>query len=167
MQVIGWGGGKRGQVSRAQWFLGVWQSRERRRAQWLCWNCCIHKLPLGDAESSLTWTTPFVNSPTRHPTSCMSKSRARWRFLSMRRHSDPWATAEKHFSVNASEVVLTWLPLLNTDDKLLLEHKRKYIDSFYLPFVATVILAIHKLLRYRLSLRKLSACEIVSICIYK
>lgn len=46
----------------AQRLLGVWQSRERRRAQWVCWNYCIRKLPLGEAESSLAQTGLFVNS---------------------------------------------------------------------------------------------------------
>lgn len=73
MQVIGRGGGKRGQVFGAQWLLWVWQSRERRRAQLVCWNCCIHKLPLGEAESSLTWTASFVKSH-RYQTSYLSKS---------------------------------------------------------------------------------------------
>lgn len=58
----------------------------------------------------------------------------------MLRRSGCGAVAAERVSVNnTSEVVLRWLPLLNADDKLLSEHKRKYIDPFYLPFVVSAI----------------------------
>lgn len=165
MQVIGWGGGKRGQVFGAQWLLGVWQSRERRRAQWVCWNCCIRKLPLGEAESSLTRTGPFVN-PHCYQTSYLSKSHPVRDFWACSDTLKRSAATAPQAVLTTSEVVLRWLPPLSADDKLLSEHKRKYIDPFYLPFVVSVIWAIHKSLRHCLSLWKLSA-QIVSICIHK
>lgn len=55
---------------------------------------------------------------------------------------------------NPTQVVLRWL---SANDKLLSEHKRKYIDPFYLHFVVSVIWVIHKSLRHCLSLWRQSA----------
>lgn len=132
MQVIVWGGGKRGQVFGAQWLLWVWQSRERRRAQLVCWKCCIRKLPLGESESSLTWTASFVN-PHCYQTSYLSKSHPVRDFWACSDSGFGAAEAE-WFSVNESGVVWRWLMRLCVDDKLLLERKRKYVAAFYIPF---------------------------------
>lgn len=126
-QVIGWGGGKSEQGFGAQRLLGVWQSRERRRAQWVCWNYCIRKLPLGEAESSLAQTALFVDSHCCQ-TSYLSKSHPVRDFWAC---SDSLAVQQLQQNVsvlhNPSVVVIRWL---SADDKLLSEHKRKYIDPF-------------------------------------
>lgn len=60
--------------------------------------------------------------------------------------------AEFSFVNNTSEMVFKRKLRLAADDKWLShKHMRKYIKSFYLPFVVSVIWAIHKSLRHCLS----------------
>lgn len=135
MQVIGRGGGKRGQVFGAQWLLGVWQSRERRRAQWVCWKCCIRKLPLGEAESSLLRTALFVNSNC-YQTSCHPV-----------RELGACSDTSRRVSVNDSQV--KWYEDGCRHLILMINYYHSggenILTRSIFPFVVSVIWAIHKI----------------------
>ena len=159
MQVTGWVGGEHGQVFGAQWLLSVWQSRERRRTQWVCWNSCIRKLPLGEAKTSQTPTALFVKSHC-YQTTCLGVTQ---RFLSMPRCPGCETVTAQSLTINSvSKVVLRCLLLLSTDDKLWYARKRKHIKLFHLPFVVSLISAIHVLLRHCLSRR----CSVWRLCLF-
>lgn len=132
MQVIGRVGGKHGQVFGAQWLLGVWQSRERRRGSMGLLKLLYSQIATWRSRKLSKQNCPVCKIPTivSLPT-CVSETSEHAQI--------PPAAAECSAVNNTSGVALRQRLLLQADNKLLSEHQRKYIEPFYLPFVVSVI----------------------------
>lgn len=153
-----------------------------KESRWLCEGvesvdkCLEHNAycEFGSQESvgELNWfveNVVFVNChfERKRVLSHRDSHRCQTSYLS-RRHPgrDFWACSDSCCGSDEARCFGAVFRRLHAADKLLLERKREYIAPFDVPFVASVIGAIHKSPRHCLSLRKLSA-QIASICIYK